>query len=142
MYRKLLHMISILLLLLNAAGALSAGSSMILEPDGTGLQLPLIWLQHTPFNDFLIPGIILFLVNGVFNIWVIIMILLKKPRYPHYIMLAGILLVGWILVQVVMTRMNHILQFIFGTIGVLMFITGLLLKAAEESTKYKMRNMI
>jgi hypothetical protein len=44
----------------------------MLHPDGSSIEMSLDWLQHTPFQDYLIPGIILFIANGLFSIFVFI----------------------------------------------------------------------
>ena len=65
------------LLLFNGVGALFGGWSLIVHPDGSGLQLSMDWLRHTPFPDYLIPGVILFIANGLFSVYVFMSILLK-----------------------------------------------------------------
>jgi hypothetical protein len=49
-----------------AVGALAGGASFILAPDGHVIQMPLRNLKDTPFKDFLIPGILLFTLVGLF----------------------------------------------------------------------------
>ncbi len=51
-----------------ALGAIPAGYSLIAEPDGSGLGMSLNLLSGSPFNDFFIPGLCLFIVNGIFNL--------------------------------------------------------------------------
>ncbi|MBN1157931.1 MAG: hypothetical protein JXA61_01005 [Bacteroidales bacterium] len=51
-----------------ALGALGAGFLMMVNPDGSKIQMPLGMLEDSPFKDFLIPGIILFTVNGLGNL--------------------------------------------------------------------------
>ena len=55
----------ITLLFLLALGAISGGGALIMAPDGRLLEMPLSILEKSPFENFLIPGIILFLVLGV-----------------------------------------------------------------------------
>ena len=45
-------------------GAVAGGLGLVLEPDGSNLGMPLSMLEHSPFSDFLIPGLVLLLVNG------------------------------------------------------------------------------
>jgi hypothetical protein len=69
----------IFLLLFLGVGALGGGALLIILPTGKLLGgLPLSILDHSPFNDFLIPGIILFLVLGLFPC-LLAVALLKKP---------------------------------------------------------------
>ena len=61
---KILYNILVsLLLVFNGVGALIGGWLLITQPDGSALKLSLDLLKHTPFHNFLIPGIILFVVK-------------------------------------------------------------------------------
>src|SRR5689334_5647077 len=60
-------------------GALFGGGTMILSPDGSILQLPLRMLQYSPFPNFLIPGLILFVGLGVVPLITAIFLISEKP---------------------------------------------------------------
>ncbi len=60
-------------------GAIFGGGSLIISPSGKLLGMPLTMLEHSPFNDFLIPGIILFFVLGVAPV-ALVFALLAKPK--------------------------------------------------------------
>jgi hypothetical protein len=71
--------ILISLLLFLGVSAIGGGLLLIISPSGKLLGgLPLSILEHSPFSDFLIPGIILFLVLGFFPC-LISLALIKKP---------------------------------------------------------------
>jgi len=53
------------LLLFLSLGALFGGGVLIIDPSGDLFQMPVIILQNSPFNNFLIPGLFLFIVLGV-----------------------------------------------------------------------------
>jgi hypothetical protein len=62
--------------------AIGGGGALIISPSGKLLGgLPLSILKNSPFTDFLIPGIILFLVLGIAPI-LIMAALIKKPVLP------------------------------------------------------------
>ncbi len=62
--------------------AIGGGAALIISPSGKLLGgLPLSILQHSPFTNFLIPGIILFVVLGLFPS-LLIFALLKKSASP------------------------------------------------------------
>jgi hypothetical protein len=62
--------------------AIGGGGALIISPSGKLLGgLPLSILQNSPFNNFLMPGIILFVVLGVFPT-LLIFALLKKTASP------------------------------------------------------------
>lgn len=60
--------------------AIGGGGALIISPSGKLLGgLPLSILERSPFNDFLVPGIILFVVLGIIPS-LLILALLKKPN--------------------------------------------------------------
>lgn len=62
-----------------AIGAIGGGGVLIISPSGELIGMPLSELKNSPFNSFLIPGIILFSVLGLIPLLLIIA-LLKKPE--------------------------------------------------------------
>ena len=74
---KNIHLVLLSFLGLSAIGG---GGTLIISPSGKLLGgLPISILKNSPFDDFLVPGIILFLVLGVFPLF-IVFALLKKNR--------------------------------------------------------------
>jgi hypothetical protein len=70
--------IHLFLLAFLGLSAFGGGAALIISPSGKLLGgLPLSILQNSPFNNFLIPGIILFVVLGLFPS-LLIFALLKK----------------------------------------------------------------
>jgi len=72
--------ILLFLLLLLGLGAVFGGSVLIISPSGAMFGMPLSMLDYSPFNNFLIPGIILFTILGIVPIG-ITYALIKKPEY-------------------------------------------------------------
>jgi hypothetical protein len=98
--KTLVKVICIILLLLNGFGALYGGFQLISDPSGSRLQMPLSYLEHSPFQDYLIPGIVLFIVNGIFSFVAAVAVFLRTP-YSHWlVIMQGILLSGWIIMQI------------------------------------------
>ena len=62
---KTLQLVYFLLLLLLGASALFGGAVLIVSPSGKLFGMPLSMLLNTPFDNFLIPGIILFCIIGI-----------------------------------------------------------------------------
>lgn len=108
----------LLTLIIVSTGALSAGAMLIMRPDGSLLGMQPEWLEHSPFKNYLLPGIILFLFNGVFP-FITLAGLIQKPvlRFPEKINLypgrhwawawslySGIILIIWITVQLILTQ--------------------------------------
>jgi hypothetical protein len=130
--KKFLTTCAILLLVFNGIGALYGGGLLMLHPDGSGLQMSTTILQHSPFHDFLIPGIVLFSVNGLCSFVVMAALLFGHPK--AYLLLAaeGALLLGWIVVQVWMLQSLNGLHYTMGGTGLSMMILALLLARNQK----------
>ena len=63
-----IRIITIVLLFVVSANALFAGYSFMSDPSGQGLKTSVILLRFSPFKDFFIPGLILFTINGLFDL--------------------------------------------------------------------------
>lgn len=71
--------IHLILLAFLGLSAIGGGVALIISPSGKLLGgLPLSLLQHSPFKNFLIPGIILFVVLGLFPSLLIFSLLKKQ----------------------------------------------------------------
>jgi hypothetical protein len=97
-------------------GAIGGGLMAILNPEGPG-GMPTDALKNSPFDNFLIPGIILFTIIGLGNVLSAGSIL-ANSNYRGYI--SGVFswaLVIWIVVQCIMLQMVVSLHVIFFVIG-------------------------
>lgn len=119
MKTKTAQNILIILLAFLALSAIGGGGALIVSPSGKLLGgLPLSILKHSPFTNFLVPGIILFLILGI-TPSLIIYALLKKPanEFAEYFNLfkdmywawsfsiyVGFALIIWIQVETVFVQ--------------------------------------
>ena len=97
MKTKTAQKILILLLAFLALSAIGGGGALIVSPSGKLIGgLPLSILEHSPFTDFLVPGIILFLILGLTPAF-LIYALLKKPanKYAEYLNFFKDMYWGW-----------------------------------------------
>ena len=123
----ILKILTILLLSFNTIGALYGGTHLILHPDGSSIELSLDWLKYTPFETYLVPGIILLEVNGMFGLYVLINLLFNQKNSSKLVIAQGVLLTGWIVMQMILIRTIYFLHIILGSVGVALVILGLLL---------------
>jgi len=105
--KTIVKVICFVLLLVNGLGALYGGFLLMLDPSGTRMQMPLSYLEHSPFSNYLIPGIILFIVNGLFSFVTIMTILCKNVHFYWFVIIQGLLLSGWILVQIILLQIFY-----------------------------------
>jgi hypothetical protein len=98
-------------------GAVICGGMLIVVPAGALLQMSPAMLKRTPFDDFLVPGIILFLVNGIGQL-VGGVLTMRKHRLSGYAgAVLGFGLMIWIFVQVNMIGGRNILQYSYFAVG-------------------------
>jgi hypothetical protein len=132
--RSTLKIVASALLLINSIGAIFGGSNLINDPSGNSLQLSLNWLKYSPFHDYLVPGIVLFIANGLFGIIILATMIDGYRKYSILITAQGIILIGWLAVQVMMIRTIIGLHIFTFTIGVLLVLTGWILTKLEHAT--------
>ena len=111
-------------------GALWGGIAMLIKPDGSILQMQdlLPYFQVLPFadvvfQDYVFPGIMLILVNGVSNITAAILILRNKKIGFILGTVFGFTLMLWIIIQFIIFPSNFLSNAYF-VFGVLQLITG------------------
>jgi len=117
--KKSLFIIQSILQFYVGIGGFICGFIFILFPSGRILKIPLELLEESPFSDFLIPGIILFLVNGVGQIWSGILSLKRHAWSGYAGAVFGMGLIIWIFVQVSMIGGGHWLQYTYFFLGVM-----------------------
>jgi hypothetical protein len=96
--------------------AFAGGASLMLAPDGSLLGLKIELLKHSPFANYFIPGLVLFLLMGIFPS-IILFGLLFKPEWKifdvfniykdrhgawAYSLYCGIIVLAWVIFQQVM----------------------------------------
>jgi hypothetical protein len=95
-------------------GAVVGGLAAIINPQAP-LGMPVEQLINSPFNNYLIPGIILFTIIGLGNILSAFMF---KSRFQGYISsVFSWALVIFIIVQCIMLNTVHFLHIIYLIIG-------------------------
>ncbi|WP_297707537.1 hypothetical protein [uncultured Eudoraea sp.] len=136
MKRSISANLLILLIFLQAISAVPAGLSLIIDPSGKGIGLPPGVLENTPFKNFLIPGLFLFVVLGLLPLITLYGLLSRKKlnwaqkinwdkkfhwscTFSFYI---GLLLILWINMQLYFGITFNNLHFSYTILGVLILI--------------------
>lgn len=114
------------LILFVAIGAIAAGICLILKPDGSILGMPLDMLKNSPFKNFLIPGIVLFTVNGLGSLIGSLLCFKRHTFAGTLTIILGIAMVIWITAQVYWIGLGSWLQPTFFVVGVVEIILGIL----------------
>ena len=129
----LLRYITILLLAFNGIGAVYGGWHLMTDPTGLSIQLSHSYLNGTIFPDYTIPGIILFVFIGIFSIIAALWVVCRWKNDSKLVIIEGVLLTGWIVIQMIMIRTVYFLQFILGGIGILLLLAGFILLKKERT---------
>lgn len=129
----ILHSIAVILLLFNGVGALYGGWQLVTDPTGGSMHMPLSFLQHSPFTNYLIPGIILLLANGVGSFVVLGLIMFSSRCYCMAIVAEGLILGGWITIQMLMLRTANPLQLFYLATALLLVATGIALWRIKQA---------
>lgn len=107
-------------------GAAAGGLGAMLDPFEP-MGAPLTMLEHSPFETFFIPGVLLFGVIGVGNL-AALAVSHYKPRWRGYAGgAAGDALIIWIVVQCIMLRSIVFLHVLFFLLGILQGVLSLLI---------------
>lgn len=132
MYR-FLKILSLVLLAINGIGACYGGLSLIIDPSGNTIRFPEDTLNNSPFDNYLIPGIVLFVVNGLLSILTFIFILIKHKMANTLLIIQGILLGGWICMQMLLLQMFFAPFHVpFLLIGVIFILSGFYLRKQDK----------
>jgi hypothetical protein len=130
----------IFLMFFLSIGALFGGYMLISDPSGNSLKFPEGSLANSPFSDFTIPGVFLFISLGVFPLSLIYPLIFRpswewanllniyKNRYWAwtYSLYVGIILVIWIDIQIYLIGGGTLIQFSYALIGISIVITALI----------------
>jgi hypothetical protein len=118
----------LVLLAVQAAGAIGGGIGLVQDPDDN-IGLPVSLLEGTPFNDYLIPGLILLIVVGLFPL-VVLYGLARRRKWGWWLAVAaGAGLVIWIITEAAL--LGYLpgsgigLQIAFGLVGVAVLVLTL-----------------
>jgi hypothetical protein len=122
----------LLLFILVAFVALTAtfsGLIIISNPaDGGMINLQQNLLSNTPFKNFLVPGIILTVLVGGVNMIAVVLNIQRHPGRYNWALAGGVMISGWIVVQMILLNAFSWLQLVYLGIGLLIMLTAYQLK--------------
>lgn len=94
-----MKIIIIFILFVVGITALLTGLALMSSPDGNLVGLNFSVLKSTPFKDFLIPGLLLFVFVGLVNILALFYQVVNNTKRYYWALTAGIITVIWITAQ-------------------------------------------
>ena len=111
-----------------AITATLSGLLLISQPDGSILKLPLSLLEGTPFNTYLIPGLLLVVFVGIVNLLAVFFNLKSHQSRYDWAMAGGVSVVVWILSQLILIQTVNWLHVVSFGIGLIIFLLAYQLK--------------
>ncbi|MFN8194673.1 MAG: hypothetical protein U0R80_10370 [Nocardioidaceae bacterium] len=90
-----------------------------------GMGMPQDWLDRTPFDSWLLPGIALIVTVALPQFAAAWLVLRRAPRAATVGILVGAALMLWILVQVAILRRYFFLQPVIAGFGIVEVLLGL-----------------
>jgi hypothetical protein len=115
------------LLLFVGIAAVIGGLDVILDPSGESLGVSVSLLMNSPFENFLIPGIVLFTVMGITGLLVSYLTFKQHLISGGATILLGFIIIIWIVLQVYWIGWLTLLQPTFLVIGFAEIILGFVL---------------
>jgi hypothetical protein len=126
--KRIFVFILVFALVIEAISGIYGGLTLVLDPSGGLLQMPVSLLNRSLFTNFLIPGLILLVLIGLFPI-ILIYSLLVKPAWHFmdtlnihrsnywawtYTLYNSIILVSWINIQLMILNQGAAIHGIVG----------------------------
>ncbi len=111
----------------NGLSGLAGGYGLIADPSAASLGMELSWLEGTPFNTYLIPGIILIAFNGLGNTIAAILSLRKNKYMNGVAIFFGFGMMIWVASQVLWIGYKNFLQHLYFTTGLVQALLGLII---------------
>ena len=118
---------ALVLLLFLGITALGGALGMILNPDGQGMGMPPEMLDHTPFDSFLIPALILGTFNGLLSLVFAVLIIRHNPLESWFVLFQGATLFIWLTAEVLMDLFYAALTLPYYLVAVLLILCGIIM---------------
>jgi len=112
------------LLVVQAIGAIGGGGVLVISPDGDLMQMPVSQLEGSPFDSFLVPGLILLIVLGILPLVAAIGVWFGQTWAWWLAGVVGCGLVIWITVEMMIID-YHWLMPTYGAMGLAIILAAL-----------------
>ena len=88
--------------------------------------------QGTSFKDFTIPGYLLLIAVGGSNFIAIMAIFMERKKAWLLVLAGGIMIIGWILIEVLLTHLLFWMQFLYLAAGISIALLALQIKRKPD----------
>jgi peptidoglycan/LPS O-acetylase OafA/YrhL len=116
------------LLLFQGLSGLGGGIGLMMDPSGQALGLSMTLLEGSPFPDYLVPGLILFIVLGMAPMVAARVVWEGRPGSWMAALAVGAALMVWIAMQLLIVgyHASPPLQALYGSLGLIILVLSLL----------------
>ncbi|MBS1529334.1 MAG: hypothetical protein JSU01_03415 [Bacteroidetes bacterium] len=112
------------LLFLTGSAAIYGGFNLVIQPDGNNMQLSTDLLQYSVFDNFLVPGILLLVVVGLFSVYAMVAVITGFKKYWLLVMFQGGILASWLILQIALIHFISVLHLVMLVIAFVLILTG------------------
>jgi hypothetical protein len=105
-----------------------SGLLMMSVPDGSILNLPISILKNTPFKDFKLPGLILFVFVGCVSMVAVFYNMVLSVKRFNWAIVSGIMIFIWMFLQFLFLKDYLLIELIYGICGVFIITISIHLK--------------
>lgn len=119
--------------ILIGVGGVPAGLILMLDPTGSGMGFSPELLAGTPFQNYFIPGLFLFAVNGLGSLVGGVLNFIRHRTAGETAVGLGLLLMVWIIVQVGLLGLIHWMQPLYFGLGLIELILGLIVRGRGQA---------
>jgi hypothetical protein len=95
------------------------------------INMPLAWLQNTPFSSYILPGLVLTIIVGGSAVVAAVTTLVDHEMEVLTSLVAGVILVAWIGAEIAMLGLTNWLQPFYLAIGLIIIVLAACLGALE-----------
>ena len=104
----------------------------ILDPSGASLGIPIELLNGSLFTNYMIPGLLLFVVIGMDSLAIIFFLVKKMPFAAPLVIIQGIVLAGYLSVEILMGFVYPSLQLPYFALSIALIGFGLQLNKEQK----------
>ena len=123
---------ALVLLLILGITALGGAIPMLIDPSGEKMGFPPDMLARTPFDNFLVPGIILALFNGVLSLLFAILVMIRNRLQVWMILFQGGVLFIWLTAEVFMGLFSPALTIPYYLVAILLLLCGVVIRLSDS----------
>jgi hypothetical protein len=115
--------------------AVFGGFGLVSDPSGNKMHVPLELLKNSPFINYLIPGLVLLIVNGVGNLVAGIVTFFRKRYTGDLAIFFGVFLTLYIGIEVWFIGLLNFSQPLYFLLGLVELILGLKLSKSGKTDR-------